>query len=450
LIRASNFAFSLPCEPMKETSRPDLPDGADLPGGEMGASRGFRLIAVLALLVSVPACAQHRCVPPDLAKRRDLIDLCATEIREPVEAQSLHELAADFQRRAATQHPPGARPYHFLALSGGGLFGAYGVGVLNGWTQSGTRPTFDAVTGVSTGALIATFAFLGPQYDCYLHENLVGLKPKEVLPRNHLLAVPFVGSLLSPRALSERIDEAITPQILAEVAQAHAAGRRLYIATTSLDARRLIVWDMGAIAMRGDEEALKLYHKVILASASVPGAFPPVVIPVEIDGVRYEELHFDGGISDRVFFRSAMVADLNRLAGVPGAWAPPGSTLHVINNGKLYAEPSCTRGAPSQLVASFDEVYSNKTRDEMYRIYLNCLQTGVAFRATSIPQELEIPRNSLMLDADHQVKLFEAGVQVGRGIPTGTGWRDDPPGIQPGEQALPRTGTRFATPGSVP
>src|SRR5262249_45322760 len=297
------------------------------------------LVLIVGLAGAIPACAPRRhCVPESLATSRDLIDLSLPpDAHAPVSPSLLREVAEEFHRRAAAAHP-GSRPYHFLALSGGGLYGAFGVGVLLGWTETGTRPPFDVVTGISTGGLIATFAFLGPQYDSVLGTYAQGVALSDVLRRRSVLSLPFADALYSSERLRRKIDEAVTPQVLAEVAQAHAAGRRLYIGTTNLDTRRLIIWDMGEIASRGTPEALELYRAVVLASSSVPGGFPPVRIPVEIDGRCYEELHVDGGASDEVIFRSFMVTDANRLAGLSGAWAPPGSTLYVISNGKIYAD----------------------------------------------------------------------------------------------------------------
>src|SRR3954469_7036374 len=141
--------------------------------GPMRAAYAARLVVVLALAAAVPACARQ-CVPESLADPSRLVDLCAPpEGHAPVDPGLVREVADEFRRRTAGVHPPGTPPYHFLALSGGGLYGAFGVGVLNGWSAAGTRPEFDAVTGISTGALMSTFAFLGPQYDQYLRDNLV-------------------------------------------------------------------------------------------------------------------------------------------------------------------------------------------------------------------------------------------------------------------------------------
>lgn len=409
----------------------------------------MRIAALVMVVLASTGCARRHCVPDSIAVKHNLIDLSADpEAHAPADPDTTRELADDFRKRIASKRPKNAAPYHFLALSGGGMYGSFGVGVLSGWTATGERPVFDVVTGISTGGLIATYAFLGPQYDERLRSTMLGVTRREILRGRAALIIPFADALYTSRPLERMIDKELTPQVLAEVAAAHAAGRRLYIGTTNIDTHRLVIWDMGAIASRGTCEAAELFRKVVLASSSIPGVFPPVKIDVEIDGKQYTELHVDGGVSDEVIFRAFMVADLNRAAGRPGAAAPEGSTLYVIDNGKLYADPNCTRPRLTNMVsASFRSIVYGKTRDELYRIYLNCLETGVAFRLTAVSQDLRLTnKGGLSLTPEEQQQLFSQGYELGMMAPVGQGWRDVPPGTNPSEQAMPRTGTRFATP----
>jgi hypothetical protein len=405
----------------------------------MRASVLFLVTAVL-----TAGCGRRHCVPDDLAAR-PLTDLtCGSDAHAPVGPGRLREVEAEFRRRSAETAPP-ARPYQFLALSGGGMYGAFGIGVLTGWTESGTRPEFDAVTGISTGALMATFAFLGPKYDGALYEAMVGVERSDLIGRRPLSAAVFGDSFFHNRPITRLIEKYITREVVAEVAAAHAAGRRLYVGTTNLDTRRLVIWDMGAIAARGTPESLALYRTVLLASASVPGAFPPIRIRVEVDGRCYDELHVDGGSSDEVIFRPFMVGDLNRANGLPGTVAPAGSVLFIVNNGKLYADPGCVRPFLLPIInASFRSVLYGKTRDELYRIYLNCLETGVQFRATAVPQTVRLAGAAgLGLSDGDQQTIYREGVELGRRPGAGEGWRDLPAGAEQGEQLMPRTGTRF-------
>jgi len=408
-------------------------------------------LAILVVAAAVLAGCSHRhCVPDEIMHERHLIDLSAPpDAHAPVDHEVIRDVEAEFRKRIAMKHPAGSRPYNFLALSGGGMYGAFGVGVLTGWSETGNRPEFDVVTGISTGGLIATYAFLGPQYDERLKANMLGVQRRDILRGRSLAHIPFADALYTSRPMMRLIEKEVTSERLAEVAAAHAAGRRLYIGTTNIDTHRLIIWDMGAIATRGDCEALELYRKIVLASSSVPGVFPPVRIDIEIDGRRYEELHVDGGVSDEVIFRSFMVADLNRLSGMPGSYAPAGSTLYVIDNGKLYADPSCIRPRVTNMVSSsFRSIIYGKTRDELYRIFLNCVETGVSFRLTALPQELKLEKTGgLSISSADQQKIYDEGYQIGlHTMNMGSGWRDLPPGSNPSEQVLPRTGTRFATP----
>lgn len=406
-----------------------------------------RLLVVLAVAIGGAGCARN-CTPTAGLQPAKLVDLSAgPDDHAPVPPGPLKQVEAEFLRRGAAAHPPGARPYHFLALSGGGFFGAYGIGVLNGWTEAGCRPEFDAVTGISTGSLFATYAFLGPGYDAVARDAMVGVEVDELLRRRRVPGALARGALFDPAGLVRAIDRYVTPDILCRVAAEHARGRRLYVGTTNLDTRGLIIWDLGAIAARGTPADLQLYKDVLLASCAVPGALPPVRFPVAVDGRPYEELHVDGGVSDTVLFRAFMVADRNRQFGVPGATAPPGSTVWVVNNGKLYAEPSCVKPNIVQvLFASYRSLIYGKNRDEMHRLYLNGLETGVGFRLAAIPRDFPLgDEGALSLSAEDQWKLYEEGRRHGRQAGAGPDWRDLPPGTDPAEQALPRSGTRFAT-----
>ncbi len=234
---------------------------------------------------------------------------------------SLPNSVADFQRALPPQEGP------WLILSTGGEEGAYGAGFLNGWQQSGNRPQFAVITGVSTGALMATYMFAGPQFAEELHQVYTSVSASDIF---EVAATP--ESLVDTWPLAKMIDQRVTPQMLAVVAAEYQKGRRLFIITTDLDAGRPVVWNMGAIAAHGDDAALKLFRQVLLASASVEGMFPPVYITVEANGRRFQEMHADGGVQGPLFFG-------------PEAYLMPGSPLkipatelYVIVNGKLSTE----------------------------------------------------------------------------------------------------------------
>ena len=185
----------------------------------------------------------------------------------------------------------------YLALSGGGADGAYGVGVLNGWTAAGTRPAFSVVSGVSTGGLIAPFAFLGSQYDDTLREVYTSGIASSLLDDPSIIRVLFGSGLFGNKRLRELVARYVGPEILAAVARENAKGRKLLVVTTDLDTQRTVVWDMGKIAAVGSPEALRLFRDVMAASASIPLVFPPILIEAEGQGRRFEEMHVDGGVT---------------------------------------------------------------------------------------------------------------------------------------------------------
>jgi Patatin-like phospholipase len=190
-----------------------------------------------------------------------------------------------------------AGPLSYLALSGGGANGAYGAGVLNGWTAAGTRPRFSVVSGVSTGALIAPFAFLGPAYDATLREVYTSGIAESLLDRPSIVHALFGSGLFGNTQLRELVARYVGQDMLAAIAAEHTKGRDLLIVATNLDTQRTVIWDMGRIAAIGSPQALDLFRDVLAASASIPVVFPPMLINAEANGHRFQEMHADGGVT---------------------------------------------------------------------------------------------------------------------------------------------------------
>ncbi|MES1213313.1 MAG: patatin-like phospholipase family protein, partial [Singulisphaera sp.] len=233
--------------------------------------RSWLVIAIVAGLALGAGCTSYRgpCVPNGLLTPEGTIDLNATSTTDHShEREALTATLARLKSASADGVDATAKKHNVLALSGGGSYGAYTAGLLNGWTASGQRPQFDIVSGVSTGALIATYAFLGPRYDPALREFYTQTCTDDIYKKRFKPAVLCTDSFALSAPLAQLIDQRVTPQILCEVAAAHAQGRRLYIGSTNVDTGRLVIWDMGAIAARGTPEALTLYRQIILASAS--------------------------------------------------------------------------------------------------------------------------------------------------------------------------------------
>ena len=186
-----------------------------------------------------------------------------------------------------------------LALSGGGADGAFGAGLLTGWTARGNRPQFTFVTGASAGALMAPFAFLGPRYDEILRGVFASGEMANLLQSDGLAGL-FGAGLFKTAPLRDLIARHVDDALLAAVAREYQTGRRLYIVTTNLDAQRTAIWDMGKIASSSDPGALELFRNVMTASASIPGVFSPMLIDVEAQGKRFAEMHVDGGVTTNV------------------------------------------------------------------------------------------------------------------------------------------------------
>ncbi len=338
---------------------------------------------------------------------------------------------------------------HVLVLSGGAMNGAYPAGVLKGWTDSGVRPRFDVVTGVSAGGLIGLFAFLGGEYDDALERSYTTIQASDIYRRRPLAALLWADSLADSGPLRRRIEAEVTPDVVAKVAQAYRVGRRLYVGTTNLDTTQSVVWDMGAIAAGDNPDKLELIRKVLLASCSIPGLLPPVSIDVEIDGKRYTELHVDGGVSTSLFLHPYMLGVGSASSPAPDCSA---GTVSVIVAGKLYPDALPVRRRLFQVSeSSLRGMLQSQMEGDLLRIYLLTLYAGMKFGLTGVPREFAEDTHSLAFDPKLMRELFEEGRRLGR---TGDSWQALPPGIDPRELQMPREGVAFTTlasrPGAVP
>lgn len=318
-------------------------------------------------------------------------------------------LVAEEVRLAVARRGP-RQEIHFLALSGGGDNGAFGAGVMVGWTERGDRPRFDVVTGISAGALIAPFAFLGSNYDGRLAEVFTAVAPTDVLLLRRFtlpFQILFGQALADTSPLYNLIARHADEAMLAAIAEEYRKGRLLFIGTTNLDLQRPVVWNIGAIAASGHPRALELFRAILLASASIPGAFPPVMISAEFEGRRFEEMHVDGGAATQVFLYPPELdiptpRNLRRV-------------VHVVRNGKLVMEAETTtpglfsiaRRAASTLL-HFSGV------GDIQRIRLLAERDGLEFRLAHIARDFDHPRPEAF-DTAYMRALFAHGQQVGRG-----------------------------------
>lgn len=298
-----------------------------------------------------------------------------------------------------------AQPGAWLILSSGGEDGAFGAGLLVGLSAAGKRPDFTVVTGVSTGALMAPFVFAGSRYDEALKKAYTTVTAADVFEAGGSTGESFVNSW----PLRDFIDKEITPELLADVAAANRSGRRLFVITTDLDAERFAVWNMGAIAEHGGEDARKLFVKVLLASASVPGAFPPVLIDVEAGGKRFAEMHADGGLGGQFFVAPPA------LMATSSDYHLPATALYIVVNTGLEPDFKLVeRFAPSILTQAVGAAVKVDTRLMLTLSYAVAKRSGIAFNVATIPSSFDAPSRGAF-DPKYMGALFQTGFEQGKG-----------------------------------
>jgi hypothetical protein len=335
-------------------------------------------------------------------------------------------------------------PKHVLALSSGGLYGAYTAGVLDGWTRTGTRPEFDVVTGSSTGALIAPFAFLGSDYDAQAMKLYTGVQAEDIFRIRAWVTIPFRDSLASSAPLKDLIQSQINQTLMDKIAAEHRKGRRLYVGTTDLATRRAVIWDMGAIACRPCPEGCNLFRDVLLASASVPGVLPPVPFEIEVDGRREVELHSDGALSAPLFMPPGVFATAAGEGGLNPNPMPGGANFYAIVSGKLYpdAGPVRRRILPV-LNASTSALLYAHCRAELANVYWQSRLVGMRYHLIALRQDVEVKADtSVHFDPDVMTKLYHEGLNDGYAGPR---WAYVPPVLSPCDGNYARGGLRLRT-----
>ena len=297
-----------------------------------------------------------------------------------------------------------------LALSGGAEDGAYGAGFLKGWSERGNRPVFTVVTGISTGALIAPFAFLGPKYDHVIErlytqssqKNIVLFSPTEAL---------FGSSLGDSTPLRKILNEEINDDFVIELAKEAKKGRLLHIGTTNLDAQRPVVWEITEIALSGRSDAPKLIRDIMLASASVPGAFPAVLVDVTIDKKRYQEVHVDGGVTRQIFVypHDLDIRKLQRMLHIN-----PKKNMWLIRNSKIDPEYAPVSLSWSDIAErSFYTLMKYQGRGDLMNIISLAKRDGFQVHVTNVPKSFDHPLEDFF-DKKYMKALFQVGYEKGR------------------------------------
>jgi hypothetical protein len=333
----------------------------------------------------------------------------------------------------------GVREYSFLVLSGGGSAGAFGAGLLAGWSKSGMRPNFKIVTGVSTGSLQATFAFLGSDYDDELTEVFLNYDTERIYTQRGVLGAALGDAAWDSAPLKQLIDTYIDDAVLAAVARKHASGYRLFVGTSNMDTDEFVIWDMGRIASSERPDKLEHYRNVLLASCSIPVLFPPVYFPIEVDGETYYEMHLDGGAQSQLFLRGFMLDLEDALldAGAPSTQYD--LSLYIIRNGTAGLEPE-RDNLPASVLSIATEmingVFRLSTSASLYHVYILASRYGVDFNLAAIPDDLEPDLNPVIFDTKQMKQLYDFAHDKAE---SGYAWAKLPPGLDRDEISLGAT-----------
>jgi Patatin-like phospholipase len=390
-----------------------------------------RVFLSLMLAAGLAACAAaiaRNPLPPALESQASVVGMGAAPIRFwgdqlPPNADAIvKEKWAQVRASRPERLANGRRPVvNFLALSGGGSDGAFGAGLLAGWTASGKRPEFDLVTGVSTGALTAPFAFLGPKYDVALKDVFTQSTTKDIAIAEPVRGLLGGDSLASNAPLAKVIAYYVNDEFLKEVATEHLKGRRLLIGTTNLDAERPVIWDMGAIATSGRPEALELFRTVLLSSAAIPAVFPPGFIKVAADGALYDEMHVDGGATREVFLvpTQFMASKTDARLGIS-----PIRRAYIIRNGHVAPEYKPVKAKTLSIAGrAVSSLIKSQGVGDLYELYLFAQRNNMDYNLAYIPADF-LDTSTQAFDQVYMTKLYHLGFQMAQ---AGYPWKKTPP-----------------------
>jgi predicted patatin/cPLA2 family phospholipase len=362
------------------------------------------------------------------AKRTDILDIPDARFYVSETKQILNLAVKASQRRNLARGVTATR--YFLAISGGGDDGAFGAGLLVGWSDRGDRPEFDVVTGVSTGSLSAPFVFLGRAYDPQLKAVYTETNANDVFQKNAPLISALTGdSLTSNAPLRAMIARRLDDEMVRRIAEEYSKGRLLFILTTNLDQARPVIWNIGAIAASNNPKARDLIIDVLLASAAIPVVFPPVMLDVTVDGQRHQEMHVDGGTIAQAFLYPPSIS-LRTGAARVGVNEKILRTerkrvAYVIRNGR-FVRPE--ESVELRTIAIAKEALSTMTAssgvNDTYRMFLLARRDGVNFNLASIGDDFDVPYKG-PFNQEYMQSLYDYGYQKGR---AGYPWQKAPPG----------------------
>jgi hypothetical protein len=390
-----------------------------------------QFLAILTLAASCGPLSRFEAVPVDVEQQAAVPNMRDIRFWGDGDAAQLTAMVAagnaalerEMAHLTATGHQGTLPPVHALAISGGGENGAFGAGMLVGWTAAGTRPQFKIVTGISTGALTAPLAFLGPDYDDTLRAVYTTISAKDVFEPRGIYGMLFQDAMADTTPLRATVAKYFDQAMLDAIAEEDRNGRILLIGTTNLDSMRPVIWSIGAIANSGQPNRLKLVQDILVASAAIPGAFPPVMIDVSADGRTYQEMHVDGGATSQVFVYPPSL-DLHASDAARGFTRE--RHLYVIRNARLDPNwAQVERSTMSIAGRAITALIQSQGLGDLYRIYLTSQRDDVDFKLAHIPRtfsgELAEP-----FDSNYMGELFQLGYDMAaQGYP----WEEAPPGF---------------------
>lgn len=391
-----------------------------------------RFIFVSAFALLVVGCAtqfDRQPVPQALVDKAEITNLPDVRYWGDEAPKHLAKLVQTAFRQIKENNRSNARNrkrlvFNFLALSGGGSNGAFGAGLLVGWSKRGDRPEFNIVSGVSTGALIAPFVFAGQSYDSSLTEIFTQYQTSDLLRKRPVMGLLGGQAVTDNKPFAKLIAKYVDHNMLAAVAREHRRGRRLLIGTTNLDAQRPVIWNMGHLANSGHPGALALFRKILLASASIPGIFPPVYIDVSAGGHKAQEMHVDGGTTDVVFLVPTQVsfAEIDKLLKIK-----PTRHLFVIWNGRISPEWKPVEPSTLKIAArSISTVLKNHGISDLQRLYAESRRDQTDYNLAAIPGEFA-DTSKESFDKTYMNKLYNLGHRLAE---SGYRWMKVPPGFK--------------------
>jgi len=366
-------------------------------------------------LAAVPA-AQTALAQPAIGNARYLVGRDSGPLAD--EAQDALRKEQAWLASQGQQGP--LPPAHYLAISGGADDGAFGAGLLTGWTAAGTRPEFKVVTGVSTGALAAPFAFLGPQYDPMLEKVYTTISARDVFKKRGMVRGVMADGMADSAPLRRMVEQYVDRKLLDAVAAEYAKGRLLLVGTADLDALEPVIWNMTAIAASQDPRSADLFRQVLVASASIPGLFPPVMIDVTVDGARHQEMHVDGGTMAQIFLYPPSLTS--------ASVAPRRRVLYLIRNSRPDAEWANVKRRTLPIASrAVSSLIRTQGIGDLYRIYVTSGRDGFEYNLAFIPSDFKAARRA-PFDTNYMRALYAVGRDLGA---KGYEWRKSPPGYDP-------------------